>query len=184
MIDRRWYSAEVDDISCRKWPRIRRSRIRKGDDWTGGTWSKNGRGTIGCGTWPRNTWLTRSSSRASIHGKWTICWVKRMKICFYVFYISYRRGKSDLSNRKIVLFSTLKSDSFRYIVTLKRFVKKKKKKNTIQLNFLSSNISYYSSHIVHGKKVCIRWKFFLRFNYELKYEKKKKTNNRDCFRNN
>lgn len=89
----------------------------------------------------------------------------------------YRIEKSFYSQHwKVIVFVT----SLRWNGSLK----KKKKKNTIQLNFLSSNISYYSSHIVHGKKVCIRWKFFLRFNYELKYEKKKKTNNIDCFRNN
>lgn len=72
-IDRRWCSAEVGVISCRKWSRIRKSRIRKAGDWTEEIWSRSGRGTIGCGTQPRNTLLTRSSSRTSIHGKWTIC---------------------------------------------------------------------------------------------------------------
>lgn len=176
MIDRRWYSAEVDDISCRKWPRIRRSRIRKGDDWTEGTWSKNGRGTIGCGTWPRNTWLTRSSSRASIHGKWTICWVKRMKICFYVFYISYRRGESDLSNRKIVLFSTLKSDSFRYIVTLKRFVKKEKKEKYDSIKF--SFLQYFILFISHRswKESLYTMKVFFTIQLRIEIRKKKKKN--------
>lgn len=168
MIDRRWYSAEVDVISCRKWPRIRKSRIRKEDDWTEGTWSKNGRGTIGCGTWPRNTWLTRSSSRASIHEKWTICWVTNENMFLrFLHFLQKERKKRFIKSKN--RFKNSQYWKVIVFVTTKRFVLKKY--NSIKVSFfqyLILLISYRSA-----TESCVRWKF-LPSNYELKYEKKKK----------